>query len=87
MLYNQQNGPKMTGEQIAAYLTRIGHTGAVPLDLAGLSAIHKAHQRAVPFENLDICYNPKRMSAKYEDMYHKAVVVLFLLALPPLTTR
>ena len=54
MRYNEQNGPKMTGEQIEAYLNRIGHTGPVTLDLAGLSAIHRAHQRAVPFENLDI---------------------------------
>ena len=72
MLYNQQNGPKMTGEQIASYLTRIGHTGAVTLDLAGLSAIHKAHQRTVPFENLDILARIS-LSLDHEALFDKIV--------------
>jgi N-hydroxyarylamine O-acetyltransferase len=36
------------------YLTRIGWTGPVEPDLTTLRALHRAHVRAVPFENLDI---------------------------------
>jgi N-hydroxyarylamine O-acetyltransferase len=38
----------------AAYLERIGYTGQPVPDLATLHALHLAHLRAVPFENLDI---------------------------------
>jgi N-hydroxyarylamine O-acetyltransferase len=38
----------------AAYLARIGHTGPVAPDRATLFALHRAHMRTVPFENLDI---------------------------------
>jgi N-hydroxyarylamine O-acetyltransferase len=39
---------------LAEYLRRIGHTGPVKPDLAALSAIHRAHLEAIPFENLDV---------------------------------
>ena len=72
MTYNQQNGPKMTDEQVAAYLNRIGVAGPVTLDLAGLSAIHKAHQRAVPFENLDILAGIP-LSLDHETLFDKII--------------
>ena len=72
MRYNEQNGPKMTGEQIQAYLARIGHIGPVTLDLAGLSAIHKAHQRTVPFENLDILAGVP-LSLDHEALFDKII--------------
>ena len=38
----------------AAYCTRIGYDGALAPDATTLRALHLAHLRAVPFENLDI---------------------------------
>lgn len=38
----------------SAYLARIGYHGQPAADLATLRALHLAHMRTVPFENLDI---------------------------------
>ena len=59
--------------QLQAYLNRIGYTAGSALSPENLHKLIRCHLETVPFENLDICYNPKRMSAKYEDMYHKVV--------------
>jgi arylamine N-acetyltransferase len=40
--------------ELSAYLHRIRFDGSVRPDLATLKAIHRAHQYAVPFENLDV---------------------------------
>lgn len=40
--------------QLAEYLQRIRFSGPVRADLATLRALHRAHQYAVPFENLDV---------------------------------
>ena len=42
------------GFNTAAYLERIGHRGGVAPTGETLAALHLAHLRAVPFENLDI---------------------------------
>lgn len=60
--------------QLQAYLDRIGYTAGPELTPENLHKLIRCHLETVPFENLDICYNPKRMSAKFEDMYHKVVV-------------
>ena len=39
---------------LRAYLDRIRYHGEVRADLATLRAVHRAHQYAVPFENLDV---------------------------------
>jgi arylamine N-acetyltransferase len=39
---------------LRAYLERIRYNGEVRADLATLRAVHRAHQYAVPFENLDV---------------------------------
>jgi N-hydroxyarylamine O-acetyltransferase len=39
---------------LAAYLARIGFDGAPRPDLATLKSIHRAHLRAIPYENLDV---------------------------------
>ncbi|HEV7716145.1 MAG TPA: arylamine N-acetyltransferase [Steroidobacteraceae bacterium] len=39
---------------LRAYLDRIRFTGPARPDLATLRAVHRAHQYAVPFENLDV---------------------------------
>ena len=40
--------------KLQAYLDRIGFEGTPRPDLATLNALHAAHQRTVPFENLDV---------------------------------
>ena len=40
--------------ELGAYLDRIGFEGAARPDLETLRRLHLAHQRAVPFENLDV---------------------------------
>ena len=39
---------------VKAYLARIGYSGMVRRDLETLTAIHRAHLSAIPYENLDI---------------------------------
>lgn len=39
---------------VGAYLDRIGYPGPVRRDLETLTAIHRAHLSAIPYENLDI---------------------------------
>ncbi len=39
---------------IDAYLERIGYSGSVRPDLATLTALHRAHLCAIPYENLDV---------------------------------
>ncbi len=40
--------------QLDAYLKRINYTGSLAPDLATLTALHRAHLLAIPYENLDI---------------------------------
>jgi N-hydroxyarylamine O-acetyltransferase len=40
--------------ELSAYLHRIRFDGSVRPDLATLRAIHRAHQYAIPFENIDV---------------------------------
>jgi N-hydroxyarylamine O-acetyltransferase len=40
--------------ELSAYLRRIRFDGSVRSDLATLRAMHRAHQYAIPFENLDV---------------------------------
>lgn len=44
----------LTPAQLDAYCQRIGHSGPRAADLATLTALHRAHVLAVPFENLDV---------------------------------
>ena len=72
MDWNRMNGPKMTEEQIEAYLARIGMAGPVPLTLEGLTAIHQAHQYTVPFENLDILLG-RPLSLDHDALFDKLI--------------
>jgi N-hydroxyarylamine O-acetyltransferase len=36
------------------YLRRVGLTARPPATLAGLTALHRAHLLAIPYENLDV---------------------------------
>ena len=45
---------KLTRERLRQYLERLGFTKPPAPDERGLRALHRAHLRAVPFENLDI---------------------------------
>lgn len=40
--------------ELSAYLRRIRFDGSVRPDLATLRALHRAHQYAIPFENIDV---------------------------------
>ena len=40
--------------ELSAYFDRIGFDGSVRADFATLRALHRAHQYAIPFENLDV---------------------------------
>jgi len=40
--------------RIEAYLERIGYAGPLRPDLATLTALHRAHLLAIPYENLDV---------------------------------
>jgi N-hydroxyarylamine O-acetyltransferase len=44
----------MDHQAVVAYLNRVGVTAPTAGDAAGLRTLHRAHQRAVPFENLSI---------------------------------
>lgn len=44
----------LSNGELQAYLQRIGHAGELRADLATLTALHRAHQAAITFENLDV---------------------------------
>ena len=73
MDYEALNGPKMTEKQIDAYLSRIGITVPVTLDLAGLTRLQQAHLYTVPFENLDIMAG-RALSLDHEALFDKIVI-------------
>ena len=58
--------------ELSAYLHRIGFDGRVRPDLATLRAIHRAHQYAIPFENLDVQLH-RPVVLDVEANYHKIV--------------
>jgi N-hydroxyarylamine O-acetyltransferase len=47
-------GVTLDAGRVDKYLARLGFDAAPGCDAAGLIALHRAHLRAVPFENLDI---------------------------------
>ena len=73
MDFNAMNGPKLTDEQLAAYLERIGITEPVTLDLEGLTKVQQAHQKTVPFENLDIMAG-RPLSLEQDALFEKIVI-------------
>ena len=58
--------------KLAAYLDRIGIGQAPKPDLAGLTALHRAHLLAIPYENLDVQLGVA-VSLAPEDIFHKLV--------------
>lgn len=58
--------------EIGAYLERIGYTGECTITLQTLTAIHEAHLRAIPYENLDI-HLGRTLSLDIEAIYDKIV--------------
>ncbi|MDW5416354.1 arylamine N-acetyltransferase [Iodobacter sp. CM08] len=44
----------LSDQEIGLYLQRINYSGSIAVDLATLTALHQAHMRHIPFENLDI---------------------------------
>jgi len=58
--------------ELSAYLRRIRFDGSVRPDLATLKAIHRAHQYAIPFENLDVLLR-RSVALDLEANYDKIV--------------
>jgi N-hydroxyarylamine O-acetyltransferase len=58
--------------EFAAYLNRIRFEGSPRPDLATLKALHRAHQYAVPFENLDVQLR-RPVALEVEASYDKIV--------------
>jgi len=54
------------------YLARIGHLGPVRVDAATLTAIHRAHITAIPYENLEIQLGRRNLLA--EDAFVEKIV-------------
>jgi N-hydroxyarylamine O-acetyltransferase len=57
---------------IAAYLDRIGVSGAVRPDLQGLRTLHRAHLTSIPYENLDVQLR-RPVTTEIAQIYHKIV--------------
>jgi N-hydroxyarylamine O-acetyltransferase len=62
----------MDNDTVAAYLRRIAVPQPVAADAAGLLLLHRAHQLAVPFENLSI-HLSESISLEEEDLAAKIV--------------
>lgn len=58
--------------KLADYLKRIHYTGDTKPDLATLTAIHRAHLLAIPYENLDI-HRDCPVTTNIEQIYEKIV--------------
>jgi N-hydroxyarylamine O-acetyltransferase len=58
--------------ELSAYLRRIRYDGSVRPDLTTLRAIHRAHQYAIPFENLDVLLR-RSVVMDLEAIYDKIV--------------
>ena len=58
---------------LARYLDRIGYRGPGRADLETLTAIHRAHLRAIPYENLDI-HLDRTLSLDLEAQFAKLVL-------------
>jgi len=64
----------MDGQAVTAYLHRIGAERPLVLDAAALSALHRAHLLAVPFENLSI-HLAEPISLGEDDLIGKIVTM------------
>ena len=57
---------------VDAYLTRIGLSERPPATLEGLTALHRAHLRTIPYENLDVQLG-RRLTIERPPMLEKIV--------------
>ena len=58
--------------QLGAYLDRIGYDGALAPDLATLTALHRHHLLAIPYENLDVQLG-RELTLDIDAIYEKIV--------------
>lgn len=58
--------------ELSAYLHRIGYAGAPRPDLETLTALHRAHLLAIPYENLDVQLG-RRITTDPAEAYDKIV--------------
>lgn len=60
-------------EKLSQYLERIGYQGDIAVNLETLTALHRAHLEAIPYENLEI-HRDGYISVHGEDAFQKIVV-------------
>jgi hypothetical protein len=58
--------------KLSAYFDRIGYAGPARTDIATLTALHRAHTEAIPFENLDVQLG-RRIEITPEAIFDKLV--------------
>ncbi len=59
--------------KVDAYLARIGYSGPLRHDHATLTALHRAHLRAIPYENLDVQFG-RPVTIERGPIFEKIVV-------------
>lgn len=64
---------RLSGDQVDAYLARIGYAGGREPTRQNLLALVRAHRLAVPFETLD-CWRGRRTSIDMQSLFEKIVV-------------
>jgi len=69
---SQEEISMLNDQAVGAYLERIGRTAPLTADQAGLRDLHKAHQLAVPFENLSI-HLPEPISLDEDHLIGKII--------------
>ncbi len=65
--------PRLSQDQLSAYLNRIGYVGQTAADVSTLDTVIWRHQLAIPFENLDIVHFQRPISLDPGAIFSKLV--------------
>jgi N-hydroxyarylamine O-acetyltransferase len=64
--------PPLSAADIDRYLARVGYTGSLDISIETLTALHRAHLLAIPYENLDI-HLGRRLTLDPDHIFRKLV--------------
>lgn len=64
--------PPLSAADIDRYLARVRHTGSLDISIETLTALHRAHLLAIPYENLDI-HLGRPLTLDPDHIFHKLV--------------
>lgn len=64
--------PPLSSAEIDRYLARVRYTGSLDISIETLTALHRAHLLAIPYENLDI-HLGRRLTLDPEHIFQKLV--------------